>query len=205
MTRSKTPTQGGAGGSLAKKHKSTNDGVRVQVRLLSPAPYTKHKCTKTNKKNTRMEPPPGRLIFNTARGTRKRSRRITLNQNSRISPCWRVSRAYILAQNSKRLRISNAVTTAQKQKNIYIGSQYQKHRMAYVYALRCVLYQTVHQRTSPNSEQSTKHALYISPYSCDTTASKLKRALHPARDRGDRPGRPAGPGLPYGDCTGDDD
>ena len=147
---------------------------------------------------TCMEPPPGRLIFNTARGTHKRARKITLNQNSRISSRWRVSRAYILAQNSKRLRI-NAVTT---ERNKYIGSRQQRERMENCRQMHMYI---DHITETEHIEPETDH---MEPWDSILRKSRLWqlcRSLNPVRNRGRRPGRPAGPGLPHGDLTGDDD
>ena len=154
-----------------------------------------------------QRPPHKMLTENKDKGRRSRTRsathlkRTTYDREMCVLHSWRVSQQYMSretirrAQRCQKRKVLNT-------KYIYIGSQDQKHRMAYIYALRCTLYQNGAPNSIPNR---ALNMLYISAPTCDTTASKLKRAPHPARDRGDRPGRPAGPGLPYGDCTGDGD
>ena len=133
-----------------------------------------------------------------------------------VQNSWRVSQLYISRESARRARRCQKqnVQNLSKQKYTYIGSKNQKQRMAYIYALHCTLYgyKTKAPDCIPNKNGAPNciwnRALnmhFKSTYTSNTAENKLGRALHPARDRGERPGRPAGPGLPYGDCTGDDD
>ena len=126
------------------------------------------------------------------------------DRKSCVSHSWRVSQHYMLKEVIRRAQRCQKQTeqSLSTQKYIYIGSHDQQQRMAYIYKLHCILYKN----EAPDC--ILRRALHMhlkSTYTSNTTASKLERALHPARERGGRPGRPAGPGLPYGDCTGDDD
>ena len=113
---------------------------------------------------------------------------------------WRVSQQYMSRETIRRAQRCQERKVLHT-KYIYIGSQDQKHRMAYISALRRILYNN----GAPCIWNRALNMHFKSTYKSNTPENKLWRALHPARDRGERPGRPAGPGLPFGDCTGDDD
>ena len=119
-----------------------------------------------------------------------------LNRKGRISTRWVVSRAYILSQNAKRARICNAT----KQKcNKYIGSQHQQKRIQYCTQMYSYFLHTNRHRIESETELAELWN------SIPQTSWLCQSSQNPVRARGRRPGRPAGPGLPHGDLTGDDD
>ena len=122
-----------------------------------------------------------------------------LHRKCRISTRWRVSNAYILSQNAKRLRICNV------NKNVrikYIGSRQQRERIE-----NCRQMHTYIAHITRHYKMNTKieHKRAGDSIPRKSRLWHLCRSLHPVRTRGKRPGRPAGPGLPHGDLTGDDD
>ena len=122
-----------------------------------------------------------------------------MNQSGRISSRWRVSRAYILSQNHTRSRICDDI----KQKsNKYIGSKQQRERIQ-----NCIqMYRYISHIKSRHKRSETGHTRDTESWDSISRPSWLNQSSkNPVRTRGRRPGRPAGPGLPHGDQTGDDD
>ena len=119
-----------------------------------------------------------------------------LDRKGRISSRWRVSRAHILSQNAKRSRICSAI----KQKcNKYIGSKRQQERIRYCTKMYDYFSHINRHRTESETELTELWD------SIPQTSWLCQSSQNPVRTRGKRPGRPAGPGLPHGDLTGDDD
>ena len=108
-----------------------------------------------------------------------------------IPPSWRVSRQHVDHCTFKRgIKRSNKIIYK------YIGSYTQQKRIRY--CLRMY-------RITQSSVRRVAKTSTAGPSPKRVRPSYRAPHLHPAWSRGGRPGRPAGPGLPYGDATGDDD
>ena len=106
-------------------------------------------------------------------------------QKHDISKKWRVSPMYV-----RRLVCINEM----KECNAYLYSTERKRRMKYCGQIRRAL--------SPRERESA--LLYRRP-TCSVSRLFQPRTLCSPAPRGVRDGLPAGPGLPHGDSTGDDD
>ena len=106
-------------------------------------------------------------------------------QHHDISNTWRVSPLYV----------RRYICTKQKVRNAYLYSTDRKMRMKCCVQIRRAL--------SPLEREGP---LYRTPIcSASRLLNDQPRTLCSPSPRGERDGLPAGPGLPHGDSTGDDD
>ena len=106
-------------------------------------------------------------------------------QQHDISNKWRVSPMYV-----RRIVCINK----QEECNAYLYSTERKRRMTYCIQIRKAL-----------SLREREGALLYRRPTCSVSRLSQPRTLCSPAPRGERDGLPAGPGLPHGDSTGDDD
>ena len=121
----------------------------------------------------------------------------TRTRENRIAKRWRVSYEHIRRKN--RFRASRKEPTSKSQHSYihvrnYINSGLQKQRQAICRIIRTIL-----------NIRSNSPALAIAEINRQLIKKHPKWSLSPRHFPGRRQGRPAGPGLPAGDSTGDDD
>ena len=128
-----------------------------------------------------------RLLRVTVAGGAVRAAPPESQEQRRIARNWRVSKAYI------RNYIGNSRMNMHTS-SPYISSRLQTERVYYCLRVRTALGIQWIKRVGPP---------YSSTFSCSPTGERGAQCDPPPRGR--RAGCPAGPGLPHGDSTGDDD
>ena len=128
-----------------------------------------------------------RLLRVTVAGGAVRAAPPESQEQRRIACNWRVSKAYI------RNYIGNSRMNMHTS-SPYISSRLQTERVYYCLRVRTALGIQWIKRVGPP---------YSSTFSCSPTGERGAQCDPPPRGR--RAGCPAGPGLPHGDSTGDDD
>ena len=127
-------------------------------------------------------------------GTRRRC--IKSKCDAQVPPHWRVSTMYkrkLIRHKNKKVKYKSGET-----KVMYINSEAQRRRQHYCNKMRTEM------DISKNDPSYETQNASVDSESVHGT-QKLSSTLRPPCPRGKRSGKPAGPGLPSGDCTGDDD